>query len=427
MTAATDTPRNGLAGISLVVRQLPAPAIVVLAGVLVNRLASFLQAFLVLFVTHRGFSESQGGVALGCFGAGSLIGVLIGGAVADRLGVRIATVVSTVGSAVLLVVLLAAPTFPALLVTVLAVGLVGQFYRPAAATLLAGCAPPDRQLMVFALYRWMLNIGTTLAPLVAAVLITVSYDLLFWAEGLAALLYGVVAVTLLPRRPSVAACVDSPPDPPQLRAGYAAVLGDRRFLLYLLAMLANSMVYVQYVSSLPLAMRDAGLGTGWYGVVIALNAALVVGCELLVTSYTQRFAMRLLVAGGFALLGIGFALYAVPWGIAGVLIATVIWTAAEIVGGPAMFAYPGTATPPQLRGRSIAATQTAFSLGAAIGPVAGVAAWGAFGSGLWWCCGLVCLAGLGLALAGMRSTPPASTATATATAATGAEEKEISE
>jgi hypothetical protein len=36
------------------------------------------------------------------------------------------------------------------------------------------------------------------------------------------------------------------------------VLADRRFVLYLLALLINSTVYIQYVSTLPLALEAAG-------------------------------------------------------------------------------------------------------------------------------------------------------------------------
>jgi predicted MFS family arabinose efflux permease len=74
----------------------------VLAGVLVNRLGSFFQTFLVLFLTHRGLTGVEAGVALGCFGAGSLAGVLAGGSLADRRGPRLATLGSMLGSGTLL-------------------------------------------------------------------------------------------------------------------------------------------------------------------------------------------------------------------------------------------------------------------------------------------------------------------------------------
>jgi hypothetical protein len=54
---------------------------------------------------------------------------------------------------------------------------------------------------------------------------------------------------------------------------YLSVLRDARNFAYLVAMLMNAAVYVQYLSTLPLAMKAARLETLWYGAVVALNGA----------------------------------------------------------------------------------------------------------------------------------------------------------
>jgi predicted MFS family arabinose efflux permease len=183
------------------------------------------------------------------------------------------------------------------------------------------------------------------------------------------------------------------------------VLADRRFMLYLLAILVNSAVYIQYVSTLPLTMRDAGLATFWFSVVVALNGFIVITCELLVTKLTQRLPIKLVVGLGFALLGAGLSLYALPWGVAIFLIGTLVWTLAEIIGGPTMFAYPGMIAPAHLRGRYIGSMQLMFALGGALGPGLGVFAYDAIGLNMWWCCGLASLLALVLASSGMRRPP----------------------
>ena len=57
------------------------------------------QIFLVLFMTDRGYSSSQAGLALGLYGAGAVVGTFVGGWLSDRLSARSATVISMVGSA----------------------------------------------------------------------------------------------------------------------------------------------------------------------------------------------------------------------------------------------------------------------------------------------------------------------------------------
>jgi predicted MFS family arabinose efflux permease len=185
------------------------------------------------------------------------------------------------------------------------------------------------------------------------------------------------------------------------------VLADRRYVLYLLAVLVNITVYIQYVSTLPLAMADAGAATIWYSTAIALNGLIVICCELLLTKITQRLPLALVVTVGFTLLGAGQLAYALPWGLWVFIAGTLIWTIAEITAGPTMASYPGIAAPAKLRGRYIASMQTMFNLGTAIGPVLGVAVYRAVGVAVWGWCALGCALGLALALAGMRRPVPA--------------------
>ena len=93
-------------------------------------------------------------------------------------------------------------------------GLMSQIFRPAAATLLSQLTPDDRQLMIFAIYRFGLNIGATAAPLLGYALYNLDhqhYTLLFWGEALFALVYAVLAQLTLPNRVEPRAESDSEP------------------------------------------------------------------------------------------------------------------------------------------------------------------------------------------------------------------------
>jgi predicted MFS family arabinose efflux permease len=403
-------------------RESSVPVKAILIGVFINQLGTFLQTFLVLFLTNRGFTEVQAGFALGVYGAGLVLGVLIGGMLADRLGARMATLVSMLGSAAMLLSVLFVTNYQALLVVVLLVGLISRIYRPAAGALLLELTPQHRQVMISAMFRLAFNLGATAAPVFGAALVAISWDLLFWAEALAATAYGVIAATMLPKRKKKEPAETGEAEAAAKSGGYIAVLRDGRYVLYLLAAFVNSAVYMQYVSALPLAMRDAGLATAWYGAVISLNGIIVITCELLLTKVVQRWPIKVVVATGFALLGAGFSIYALPWGASVFVIGTLVWTLAEIVGGPTMFAYPGRAAPPQLLGRYVGSMQAMFGLGAAVGPAAGVALWNSVGSNVWWMCGLASLLALAFGWVGMRDVGPADAEAAEEPAAEAAEE-----
>jgi MFS family permease len=411
MTRTKETAKQGDdAGILVTLRESPVAVKALLAGILVNKLGAFLQVFLVLFLTHQGFSAVQAGAALSVYGAGAVTGVLIGGTLTDRLGPRRATLLSMTGTAVLVLAILSVHNYPALVAVVFAVAAVGVVYRPASAALLSELTPKHRQVMIFAMYRLALNLGTTAAPVIGAVLASISYNLLFWSEAVAALGYAVIAAIALPRQrpsaqPGEADAAPRQPAGPETQAGYLAVLADGRFVLYLLAMLVNSVVYVQYLAVLPLTMLAAGLNTAWYGGVVALNGLIVITCELLMTKVVQHWPSRIVVIVGFALLGGGIACYALPWGPAVFVVGTLIWSLAEIIAGPTMFAYPAIAGPAHLRGRYLGSAQAMFSLGGAIGPIVGVSVWHVVGRSAWLWFALVCVLGMAAAWRGIRAVP----------------------
>ena len=204
----TDVDPAATTGIWATFRESPRAVKAILAGVFINRLGGLLNIFLVLFLTSKGYSTEQATFALGVYGGGAVLGVLIGGALADRLGARTATVISMAGSGALLAALLYLPNYTLLLITIALVSLVAQMYRPASSTLLAELTPKSRLVMTMAMYRFGLNLGTTAAPLIGFALYSLndnSYTLLFWADAAVAFLYAIVAFLVLPARTPKAA------------------------------------------------------------------------------------------------------------------------------------------------------------------------------------------------------------------------------
>ena len=151
-------------------KESPASVRFLLLGVTVNQFGAFLQAFLVLYLVHRGFTKAQAGVALGAYGVGAVIGILLGGALADRLTPRVTIIVSMLWAAVFTFAVTCLGSYAAIVVVVLLAGAMTQAYRPAAATLLTELVPPSRQVMVIAMNRLAMNLGMMFGPLAAAAL-----------------------------------------------------------------------------------------------------------------------------------------------------------------------------------------------------------------------------------------------------------------
>ena len=160
---ATEEKKDDNVAIWATFRDSSAAVKTILAGVLLSKLGGFLNVFIVLYLTYRGYSESEASYALGAYGAGGVAGVLLGGTLADRLGARNATILGMAGTAVLTAALLYLPNYPTLVVAVVLASLMAQLYRPAAAALLSELTSGSSQVVVFGMYRWCLNVGATTA------------------------------------------------------------------------------------------------------------------------------------------------------------------------------------------------------------------------------------------------------------------------
>lgn len=392
--------------VTATLRSVPAPVWALLVGTFVNKLGNFLQVFLVLFLTSRGLSADQAGIALGAYGAGAVLGIVAGGGITDRMGCR-ATISASMVVAGALTAAMLSTTDPFLVAAIaFLTGASAQAYRPASSALLAALTPEERHVMVFALYRLAFNLGMTVGPLVGAFLVaSASYAVLFWADAVTSIAFGLVALVALPGG-RVGTDDEAPAGGDEQAAaaagGYRRVLADRRYCLFVAALFLNAVVYIQYLAALPLHVEDAGLDPGIFGVLVAVNGFVVIVCELPVTKVVQRWSARVAVPVGVGLVGAGLLMYAGPAALPWLVLATVVWSAGEIVGTPTASAYPVRVAPPGLRGRYLAASAAAQNVGYAVGPVLGAAAWARTGTGVWWLCGAVTLAAVAAAVAGIE-------------------------
>jgi predicted MFS family arabinose efflux permease len=253
--------------------------------------------------------------------------------------------------------------------------------------------------MVFAMYRLAQNVGTTVAPLIGVMLAAVSFPLLFWTEACAAAGCALIGWRALGGE---AAQPRSSPAGAAPRPPYRAMLRDVRFMLFLLGMLLYAAVYIEYVAVVPLAVRAAGWSMSLYGVLLAVNGLIVISCELLVTTKVRHWPRRVTVFGGMALVAAGMTAYAIPLGPAGFITATVIWSAGEILGTPTLVASPVQAAgDSRLVSSYVGASQVAFGIGSALGPVAGVALWNGIRGGAWLVFGIAGLLAATVATAGI--------------------------
>ncbi|WP_018681965.1 MFS transporter [Actinokineospora enzanensis] len=400
-------------GVFAVLRATPRPVRFLLTGVLVNQLGAFVQTFLILYLTvHGGLSAALAGGALVAYSVGTIVGTMVGGELTERIGPRntIAAVMGVSAPLIAVIPLLGKPaTIIPLYLVVALTGAATQAYRPAAAVLLSDLMPEKYQVMAFSMMRIALNTGAALAPLIAAGVILVNWDLLYWIDASTALVYAVLVMSLLPARTAKHAdhAEESEEDTadtaaPASGSAYRAMLRDRHFLFYLGAVFLGTIVYLQSNIALPLEVVGDGYSTGLYSLVLTISSVVLITCELKITTYIARLPVHFAVFTGHVVNSVGLLCYAfAPHSTAFVLAGAVLVVSGLMIGAPSMFAHPAS-FPAGRKARYIATMHAVTGLGSAAGPLIGVALWSLLGGGFWVLIAVTNVVAGSLALAGLR-------------------------
>lgn len=180
------------------VRALPRPAWVLFAGIFLNRFGTFVIPFLTLYMTGKGYSLADAGLAVGSYGTGTLFACALGGHLADKIGRRKTIAFSLAGGAITMLLISLANSWAGIVLFAGLNGLCGELYRPASSALLADLVPQGQRVIAFSAYRLALNAGWAFGPATAGFLAGYSFSWLFVVDALTSLAFGVLAWFALP-------------------------------------------------------------------------------------------------------------------------------------------------------------------------------------------------------------------------------------
>ncbi|MFC3894847.1 MDR family MFS transporter [Lentzea rhizosphaerae] len=247
---------------------------------------------------------------------------LIGGTLADRLGYKPLIVAGcalrTGGFALLGLV----DGLPALVIASALTGFAGALFNPAVRAYVAADAGP-RRVEAFALFNVFYQTGILVGPLVGLALTAVDFRLTCLVAAFVFLVLTVLQWRSLPPRAGSSSGNS-------VLADWRVVAGNRRFVLFALAMTGSYVLSFQVYLALPLASGSAVLTA----VLFAVSGVLAVAGQMRVTAWArERFGPDRSLVFGMLVLGLAF-LPAILGGWAGLIMSAALLALGTMVVFP---------------------------------------------------------------------------------------------
>jgi MFS family permease len=305
---------------------------------IINSIGAFVYPLLAILLTLKlGFTEDVAGRITTVAIAAGGIGLLLGGKLSDRFGrKKILIIGSLLGASSFLVCafLGTSPIIPYFLIA-------GNFFSlmqyPAVNAMLIDETDKKTRQNAFSLLYLGTNIGIAVGPLMAGFLIN-DYLFLFFIIDAVTTIASIIPILIfvkdtLPTEEEQKSV--SKEDIERAEVGnIIKVLMKRPILIaFVFISIIYSMVYAQYSFGVPLfANHVFGLmGPRYYGIIMTVNAVLVVVFTIFIISFTARIRPLINISVAGILLAFGFGMLYFSGVLYLFIISTFLWTMGEIL------------------------------------------------------------------------------------------------
>src|SRR3990172_9440162 len=276
--------------------------------------------FFALYITHKfDVGMTEAGLLLGIFSVAGFFGGLMGGALTDRIGRKALMLFGLIFSAVSSVPMGLVNVYAVFFPLVIAVGLLSDVAWPAQSAMIADMLPEDQR-----------------------------------------------PETMPERSPEAKS-----ESLAQTFRGYLKALADGSFVSFLFISIIMNLVYIQLYSTFSVYLRDVhGIPTQGYGFLMSMNATLVVLTQFSITRWTKRYPAMIMLALGSAFYLTGFTMFGFVSAYAFFAIGMLLVTVGEMIVMPVAQALVARLAPADMRGRYMATFSLAWTIPAAVGPIA---------------------------------------------------------
>lgn len=338
-------------------------------GILLNKLGEFVIPFLTIYLTEtRHLSAGQATSIIGLVGFGSFISRPIGGFLADKIGCHRTILLSLSCTTVTTLILGFAYESWLIVNVAFLLGFFNGLFGPASTAMIAGVVNDEMRIRAYGLTYWAVNVGASVAPLLAGFLASYNYLALFLLDALTT---GSFAFLVWWRIPKVSPGRTNHEQRKSFK-GTIKVLRNEPLLFVLTALTFGfNCIWFQAYSALPLDMHSHGLTNAEYGAALAMNGLVVIVLSIPLNHLLKRFPHAYVLAGASFMLALGFGLTIFASNLWFYAFTIVLWSIGEIAAVPLTTAIIADLSPPHSRGIFQGILGAALGLASFAGPILG--------------------------------------------------------
>jgi predicted MFS family arabinose efflux permease len=281
----------------------------------------------------------------------------------------------------------------------LLLSIISESFRPANLALLSNETEPEQRKTAFALNRLAVNLGMSIGPVVGGFLSAINFSLLFFVDGATSIIAAIFLIVshIKPKRELNGETRERNLASQKLEDKNSAVetsitgkkhesiLKDKKFLLFLLAMIPVQLVFFQHLGVYPLyIVKQLHHSTSTYGFLIMINTVLIILTEVPLNNAMSNWNDAKLLSIGSVLCAVGYGAMAISGNIGFIAATIVVWTFGEMIFFPASASFVSSVSPEERRGEYMGYFQTTFSFSLMLGPWFGTIIFDHFGSNVLW-------------------------------------------
>jgi len=348
--------------------------------------------FFALYITSKfGVGMTAVGGLFAAFAVSSFGGSAIGGALTDRFGRKGVIIFGLIASSMSALAMGFANSYEIFFALAFFVGLLTDVAGPAHQAMVADILPKEKRADGYGILRIAFNLSVTIGPAIGGLLAARSYLTLFITDAAISLVTVVLISLFIPETKPQTDPSEPEPTVASSFAGYGKVFRDTAFMLFLGAVMLQVFTYMNMNTTLGVYLRNEHGTSEWhYGMLLSLNAAMVVIMQFPITRRIKAYPPMLMMAFGTLLYAIGFAMYGFVSFYYMFVVAMVIITIGEMIVSPVAQALVASFAPEDMRGRYMAVSGFSWGIPFAIGPYfAGLIIDGPHPQYLWYVAGFI--------------------------------------